>query len=184
MLTFADVFLGGDFKSYCAQAFDSKRHRLNTGVGEARANVSISERVYFPEMLYLYTYYTCISVYLYTCILVYLYTCILVYLYTCISLYLYTRVVKILELTETTGDGPTAPNGFWKTLRANSGPCNVMLRPFRISSLGRHIQPATMIGFKQIEFFDHTGLVSPTFPRRGPVTSRRSTQSVWQCVGF
>src|SRR5437879_1491327 len=45
------------------------------------------------------------------------------------------RVVKILERTETTGDGPTAPNGLWKTLRANSGPCNVMIRPFRISSL-------------------------------------------------
>jgi hypothetical protein len=29
------------------------------------------------------------------------------------------RVVKILELTETTGDGPTASNGLWKTLRAN-----------------------------------------------------------------
>jgi hypothetical protein len=68
------------------------------------------------------------------------------------------RVVKVLELTETTGDGPTAPNGFWKTLRTNSGPCNVVLRPFRISSLKRHVQPATMIGFKQIEFFDHTGL--------------------------
>ena len=67
-------------------------------------------------------------------------------------------MVKILELTETTGDDPTAPNGVWKTLRTNSGACNVMLRPFRISSLGRHVQPVTMIGFKQIEFFDHTRL--------------------------
>jgi hypothetical protein len=31
-----------------------------------------------------------------------------------------------------------------------------MLRPSRISSLARHVQPATMIGFEQIEFFDHT----------------------------
>ena len=34
-----------------------------------------------------------------------------------------------------------ARNGLWKTLRANSGPCNVMLRPFRISFLGRHVSP-------------------------------------------
>ena len=51
---------------------------------------------------------------------------------------------------------PPHPNGFWKTLRANSEPCNVMLRAFRISSLGRHVQPTNVIGFRQIEFFDHT----------------------------
>jgi hypothetical protein len=56
-----------------------------------------------------------------------------------------SRVVKILELTETTGAAPTAPNGLWKTLRANSGPCNVMLRPFRTSSAGRDVQPATSL---------------------------------------
>src|SRR5260370_20739678 len=50
-----------------------------------------------------------------------------------------------------------APNGLGKTLRTNSGPCNVVLRPFRMFSLGQRVQPATMIGFKQIEFFDHTG---------------------------
>ena len=49
-----------------------------------------------------------------------------------------------------------APNGLGKTLRTNSRPCNVVLRPFRMFSLGQRVQPATMIGFKQIEFFDHT----------------------------
>src|SRR5260370_28577855 len=49
-----------------------------------------------------------------------------------------------------------APNGLGKTLRTNSEPCNVVLRPFRMFSLGQRVQPATMIGFKQIEFFDHT----------------------------
>ena len=28
---------------------------------------------------------------------------------------------------------------------------------FRMFCVGRGVQPATMIGFKQIEFFDHTG---------------------------
>ena len=55
-----------------------------------------------------------------------------------------------------------APNGLEKTLRTNSGPCNVVLRPFRIFSLGQRVQPATMIGFKQIEFFDHTGFAEIT----------------------
>jgi hypothetical protein len=49
-----------------------------------------------------------------------------------------------------------APNGLGKTLRTYSGPCNVVLRPFRMVSLGHRAQPATMIGFKQIEFFDHS----------------------------
>jgi hypothetical protein len=52
-LTFADLCLRFSFDRCRAQTFDSKRHRLNTRIGEARANVSISERVYFPEMLYL-----------------------------------------------------------------------------------------------------------------------------------
>src|SRR5258708_9371715 len=58
-----------------------------------------------------------------------------------------------------------APNGLGKTLRTNSGPCNVVLRPFRMFSLGQRVQPATMIGFKQIEFFDHTGLPMASCPR-------------------
>jgi hypothetical protein len=65
------------------------------------------------------------------------------------SSWLRPRVVKILELTETMDYGPTAPNGLWKTLRANSGSCNVMLRPSRLASLGRHVQPAPMIGFER-----------------------------------
>jgi hypothetical protein len=66
------------------------------------------------------------------------------------------RVVKILELTETMDYGPIAPNGLWKTLRANSGSCNVMLRPSRLASLGRHVQPRTHDWIRTIEFFDHT----------------------------
>src|SRR5260370_38769827 len=50
-----------------------------------------------------------------------------------------------------------APTGLGKALRTNSGLCNVVLRPFRMLSLGQRVHPATMIGFKQIEFFDHTG---------------------------
>jgi hypothetical protein len=50
-----------------------------------------------------------------------------------------------------------APNGLGKTLRTNSGPCNLVLRPFRMFSQEHRVQPATMIGFKQIEFFDHAG---------------------------
>src|SRR5258708_4766623 len=49
------------------------------------------------------------------------------------------------------------PNGLGKTLLDNSGPCNVVLRPFRMFSLGQRVQPATMIEFKEIEYFDHTG---------------------------
>jgi hypothetical protein len=50
-----------------AQAFDFKRHRLNTDVGKALADDDISERVYFPQKCFtLDTYYTCISVYLNT----------------------------------------------------------------------------------------------------------------------
>ena len=47
MLTFAYLF-GRLLKNHCAQASDSKRHHLNTGIGEALANGSIgsiSERV-------------------------------------------------------------------------------------------------------------------------------------------
>jgi phosphatidylethanolamine-binding protein (PEBP) family uncharacterized protein len=54
-----------------------------------------------------------------------------------------------------------APNGLGKTLHTNSEPCNVVLRPFRMFSLRQRVQPATMIGFKQIEFFDHTGGPQP-----------------------
>src|SRR5258708_18988888 len=61
------------------------------------------------------------------------------------------------------GAGPPAPNGLGKTLRTNSGPCNVVLRSFRMFSLGQRVQPATMIGFKQIEFFDHTGPGPPRY---------------------
>ena len=50
-----------------------------------------------------------------------------------------------------------APNGLGKTLLDNSGPCNVVLRLFRMFSLGQRVQPATMIEFKEIEYFDHTG---------------------------
>ncbi len=49
------------------------------------------------------------------------------------------------------------PNGLGNTLRTNSGPCNVVLRSFRMFSLEHRAQPATMIGFKQVEFLDHTG---------------------------
>ena len=49
-----------------------------------------------------------------------------------------------------------ALNGLRKTLRPNSGPCNVVLCPFRMFSLGQRVQPATMIEFKEIEYFDHT----------------------------
>ncbi len=52
-----------------------------------------------------------------------------------------------------------APNGLGKTLLDNSGPCNVVLRLFRMFSLGQRVQPATMIEFKEIEYFDHTGLL-------------------------
>src|SRR6516164_3970572 len=52
------------------------------------------------------------------------------------------------------------PNGLGKTLRTNSGPCNVVLRPFRRFLWDGGVQPATMIGFKQIEFFYHTGMLS------------------------
>ena len=67
------------------------------------------------------------------------------------------RKVKILERAETMGDGPTRSERLGKTLRTNSGPCNVVLPRFRMFSLGQRVQPSTMIGFKQIEFFDHTG---------------------------
>jgi len=43
-----------------------------------------------------------------------------------------SREVKILELAETMSDGLPAPNGLGTTLLPNSGPCNVVLRPFRI----------------------------------------------------
>src|SRR5258708_38216698 len=42
-----------------------------------------------------------------------------------------SRKVKILERAETIGDVLHAPNRFGKTLRVKSGPCNVVLRPFR-----------------------------------------------------
>ena len=54
--------------------------------------------------------------------------------------FLNARRAKILERAETTGDGPTQSG--------RSGPCNVVLRPFRTSSLGQRVQPATMIGFQ------------------------------------
>jgi hypothetical protein len=57
-------------------------------------------------------------------------------------------------------DGATQPNGLGKTLPTNSGPCNVVLRSFRMFSLGGCVQLATMIGFKQIEFFCHTALLA------------------------
>src|SRR5260370_6055506 len=59
-----------------------------------------------------------------------------------------------------------APNGLGKALISNSGPCNVVLRLFRMFSLGQRVRPATMIEFKEIEYFDHTGILLPT-PRRG-----------------
>jgi serine/threonine protein kinase len=46
----------------------------------------------------------------------------------------------------------SAPNGLGKTLRTDSAPCNVVLRPFRMFPLGQRAQPETMIGFKQIGF--------------------------------
>jgi hypothetical protein len=42
------------------------------------------------------------------------------------------REVKILERAETLSDGLPAPNGLGTTLHTNSGPCNVVSRPFRI----------------------------------------------------
>ena len=65
-------------------------------------------------------------------------------------------MVKILERMKPRVMDLPAPNGLGKTLRANSGPYNVVLRPFRMFSLAQRVQPTTMIGFKQIEFFDHT----------------------------
>jgi hypothetical protein len=79
-----------------------------------------------------------------------------------------------------------APNGLWKTVHAYSGPCNVMLCPFRISSLGRHVQPATMIGFKQIEFFDHTGSRTSSASRPSSFLEllRASGTARWRaCIG-
>jgi hypothetical protein len=61
----------------------------------------------------------------------------------------YSNVLKLWVMALPT------PNGPGKTLRTNPGPCNVVLRPFRMFSLGQRVQPATR--FKQIEFFDHTG---------------------------
>jgi hypothetical protein len=55
------------------------------------------------------------------------------------------------------GDVLNAPNGCGKTLRVKCGPCNVVLRPFWNAFRGLVRSAATMIGFKQIEFFDHTG---------------------------
>jgi hypothetical protein len=69
-----------------------------------------------------------------------------------------TCKVKILERAETMGDVLHAPNGCGKTLRVKCGPCNVVLRPFWNAFPGQCVQPATMIGFKQIEFFDHTSV--------------------------
>jgi hypothetical protein len=69
----------------------------------------------------------------------------------------WTRKVKILERAETTGDSFTRSKRSWEDVtRPISGPCNVVLRPFRMLSLEQHVQPATIIGFKQIELFDHT----------------------------
>ena len=55
-----------------------------------------------------------------------------------------------------------APNGIGKTLRANLDRVTLCYIRFRMFSLGRRVQPATMIGFKQIEFFDHTGFDKAT----------------------
>src|SRR5260370_33850669 len=68
VLTFADV-LGRRLKSYYVQAFDSKRHHLNTGVGEARASVkhfagSAAKASYPLILLHIYRY-TGIQIYRY-----------------------------------------------------------------------------------------------------------------------
>ena len=60
------------------------------------------------------------------------------------------RRVKILERAERMGDSPTRPNALGDTLDANSGPCNVVLRRFRLFSEN----PVC----RQIEFFDLTGI--------------------------
>ena len=75
-----------------------------------------------------------------------------------------SRKVKILEHAETMGDGPTSYEQPWEDVTRNSGLCNVVLRPFRMFSLGQRVQPATMIGFKQIEFFDHAGYGRTALP--------------------
>jgi len=67
------------------------------------------------------------------------------------------RKVKILEHAETMGDWPTrferpwqdVTRQFWTRVTLCSSPFLVAPRTT--------VQPATMIGFKQIEFFDHTG---------------------------
>ena len=92
-------------------------------------------------------------------------------------------MVRILERTEIMGDAPTRRNGCGKTLRVKSGPCNVVLRSVWNALLGSCVQPATMIGFKQIEFFDHTGwcgrphdpALLPSFPRSN-LRSQRSSR--------
>ena len=74
------------------------------------------------------------------------------------------RMVKILERGETMGDVPTRRTAvgkrYGKRYASNVGPCNVVLLLSR-NALPWIVRSArNMIGFKQIEFFDHTGILS------------------------
>jgi hypothetical protein len=70
--------------------------------------------------------------------------------------HIHARKVKILESAETMGDVLSAPNGFGKTLRTDSVPCNVVLRSFRMFPLEHCAERATLIGFNRIDYFDHS----------------------------
>ena len=66
-------------------------------------------------------------------------------------------MVKILERAETAGELPTRRTAVGKRHASNMD--RVTLCYFRFGMLfpGWSVQTAIMIGFKQIEFLDHTG---------------------------
>ena len=68
-----------------------------------------------------------------------------------------TRIVKILERAETMGDVPTRRTAVGKRYTSNMDRGTLCYFRFGMLLPGWSVQTAIMIGFKQIEFFDHTG---------------------------
>ena len=71
------------------------------------------------------------------------------------------RMVKVFERAETMGDvlprRTAVGKRYGKRYASNVGPCNVVLLLSRNALPWIFRSARNMIGFKQIEFFDHTG---------------------------
>jgi hypothetical protein len=66
-------------------------------------------------------------------------------------------MVQILERAETMGDLLPRRTPVGKRYTSNVGPCNVVLLPSRNAFPWIVHSARNMIGFKQVDFFDHTG---------------------------